>query len=703
MASICLGLCAPSLSTAQTRDKNLDRFTEFEQSLDTIAKLSNANTRLTQDKLEQLRKLVRSPSELAVLNTYKCEFSRLNRQLSEIDSVIQELNESITKHLENYDLRTALELCSYAKATDSSAQAFHVSKAYQFARFAQSASLRFFTSNMYIELTATQGRASDAVTAAQIALAIADANDDSFRKSLALRAMAAIELDYGDKEAALDYINQTIELSQTIPNRQNEIYYRFNRASVILAMKRLLEARSAVKAAEDFAKEVTKNIPQELISPEIKVLQLANAAELAYLEADYPQAKKLASEMRNIGKQANLPLLVAGADVGFALATVRQGNDSVLETHFKPAIQTFVEQKRAVEVRDAYENMAEALASIGKYKEAYYWRKEKDNYNQNLARESRNLRSAELRESNQAKQREEENTALKALTNKQQAEVESAHLRLQRWWLLAIVLAMGLAWAAQLTWLTKRRNAALQDINKRLDDQGSHDALTGLGNRRYLMQHQAELWRTTLERAKFGAHSALLLIDADHFKHINDQYGHAAGDAALIAIAQRLKACLRESDACVRWGGEEFLVYLEQCDHSSIAALCTRIMQSIRGTDLVHDGAKISLAVSIGYLLLPINIEPTQVQGQEQGQASATATASAYTLEDCFKLVDATLYLAKRLGRNRAVGLHAIHAHCREKQLLFKELEPAWQAHELDLVITEGPLKKPVLQTVNAA
>ena len=63
--------------------------------------------------------------------------------------------------------------------------------------------------------------------------------------------------------------------------------------------------------------------------------------------------------------------------MGFALASVRQGNDSVIETHFKPAIQTYIEQKRAVEVRDAYENMAEVIAGIGRFKEAYYWRKER--------------------------------------------------------------------------------------------------------------------------------------------------------------------------------------------------------------------------------------------------------------------------------------------------------------------------------------
>ena len=695
--SFGLGLCTSGSSAAQTMGNNSlpDRFTEFEVSLDTIAKQTTGNIRLTRDRFEQLRKLVKSPTELAILNTYRCEFDRLNNQLHEVDTVIQELTESINKHLDNYDLRAALELCAFAKEPQLSAQALHVSKAYQYARFARSASLRFFISSMYIEVTASQGRASDAVSAAQIALSIAEANDDSFRKSLALRAMAAIELDYGDKEAALDYINQTIELAQTIPNRQNEVLYRFNRASVIISMKRLLEARTAVKAADDFAREVTKKIPPELIGSEIKVLQLANAADLAYLEADYVQAKKLASELQSLGKETHFPLLIASADVSFALASVRQGNDSVIESHFKPAIQTYIEQKRAVEVRDAYENMAEALASTGKYKEAYYWRKEKDNYNQNMARESRNLRAAELRESHQAKQREEENTALKALANKQQAEVESANLRLQRWWLFAIVLLMALAWVAQLTWLSRRRNRALQDINRQLDDQRSHDALTGLGNRRYLMQHQQQLWVASLERAKAGKLSALLLIDADHFKHINDQYGHAAGDAALIEIAQRLKSCLRDSDVCVRWGGEEFLVYIEQSDRQSIMTLCTRIMQEIAASQLVYEETAIKLAVSIGYVMIPI-VRP-------QIDSTSAVSSNEYTLEDCFKLADATLYLAKRLGRNRAVGLHAIHSHCREKAQLLRELEEAWQAEEVDLALTEGPPPQRLLHSLPSA
>ena len=90
--------------------------------------------------------------------------------------------------------------------------------------------------------------------------------------------MAAIELDYGDKEAALDYINQTIELAQTIPNRQNEIPLSFQSGQHHSVDEALIEARKA--AVKTPPMKVTKNIPQDLIGPEIKVLQLANAADL---------------------------------------------------------------------------------------------------------------------------------------------------------------------------------------------------------------------------------------------------------------------------------------------------------------------------------------------------------------------------------------------------------------------------------------
>ena len=81
-------------------------------------------------------------------------------------------------------------------------------------------------------------------------------------------------------------------------------------------------------------------------------------------------------------KETHFPLLIASADVSLLLASVRQGNDSVIETHFKPAIQTYIEQKRAVKCAMPTRTWRKHLPALANTREAYYWRKEKDNYNQ---------------------------------------------------------------------------------------------------------------------------------------------------------------------------------------------------------------------------------------------------------------------------------------------------------------------------------
>ncbi|WP_395007456.1 diguanylate cyclase domain-containing protein [Undibacterium sp.] len=649
-------------------------FSSFELQLDGISKKSGGNVDLAMKYLDQLKLVVKTNNEFAILGAFQCELFRARNEFHLIDAMNFSLMEKIKQDSSDHDLRTANELCLFLREAQQATQTPRIAMAYQYARFAKSPILRFLVSSMYMELTASQGRAQEAVDAAQMALTIAQANNDMFRQSIAMRGLAAIELDYGDKEAALDYIEQSIDLAENFPNRNFELLFRLNRASILISMKRLMEARVAVKQAEDLAEETNKGIPKELQDRSISIIILANAIELAYLEADYQSAIKNALKLEAEASKDNIPVLIASAQMSFALASMRLNNDAAMENQFKKAVQVFIDLKRPIEVRDGYEKLAEALAGIGRHKEAYLAMQKKDEYISSIAKESRSHRAEQIRETLKVNQREKEYIELKLLNTKQQAEVASTNLRLQRWWLFAALLALGLTWATQLVWMARKRNTSLQHLNKELDDQRLHDALTGLGNRRYLMQHQDALWNNTLTQAKHGKHSAILLVDADHFKHINDQYGHAAGDAALIDIAKRLKDCIRETDQCVRWGGEEFLIYIDSCDRERIESLSASILQSIRGTNLIYDNQEISLSVSIGYLTLPLGYDDQD----------------PFNLEDSFKLVDATLYLAKHLGRNRALGLHQIHHHCRGKGLLIRELEDAWRSGEIELSVIEG-------------
>lgn len=157
-----------------------------------------------------------------------------------------------------------------------------------------------------------------------------------------------------------------------------------------------------------------------------------------------------------------------------------------------------------------------------------------------------------------------------------------------------------------------------------------HDPLTGLLNRRGLLQ----LMQAEMERARRHARPlALLFIDMDHFKHINDTYGHPAGDLCLKNAALRLCAgANRQCDLIARYGGEEFVVLLPECDEDGARVVAERIREAV--ADAYDQGAvPCRMSVSIGLSTLPA--------GGIQG------------VEALIDAADAALYEAKRGGRNR--------------------------------------------------
>ncbi|QJQ07293.1 GGDEF domain-containing protein [Undibacterium piscinae] len=200
--------------------------------------------------------------------------------------------------------------------------------------------------------------------------------------------------------------------------------------------------------------------------------------------------------------------------------------------------------------------------------------------------------------------------------------------------------------------------------NIKLDKQRFQDALTGLFNRRYLMEKKSDIWQQALEQANRGHCGALLLIDADHFKRINDQFGHAAGDAALIEIANRLKFSVRDSDVVTRWGGEEFLIYTNLLNAESVRILAVRIMEELRRLPLLYEDKSIPLSVSIGYVLLPMEWE----------------AGKNFDMDESLKLADSALYLAKESGRNRAAGVVKVRKAEIGRAQLIDDLSTAWQA-----------------------
>jgi len=158
------------------------------------------------------------------------------------------------------------------------------------------------------------------------------------------------------------------------------------------------------------------------------------------------------------------------------------------------------------------------------------------------------------------------------------------------------------------------------------------DALTGVYNR----GHFLEMGRREMERAARAARPlAVILLDIDHFKEVNDTYGHDAGDTALKAVAATCAGALRSRDLLGRWGGEEFAVVLPGTSPEEACLVAERMRQEIAARRVVLDRTvTVELTASFG------------VAGRQR-------TTRDTSLEDLFKAADAALYRAKNSGRNR--------------------------------------------------
>jgi diguanylate cyclase (GGDEF)-like protein len=183
-----------------------------------------------------------------------------------------------------------------------------------------------------------------------------------------------------------------------------------------------------------------------------------------------------------------------------------------------------------------------------------------------------------------------------------------------------------------LTWAAAELSAALARAFafEVAENQAYVDALTGLPNRRYL----EELLDTVIPRRRTGDRLGILMIDLDHFKHLNDRFGHAAGDRVLRAVAETISAAVRLEDTPARYGGEEFVVVLRRATSEQAAAVAERIRADIESIAPAELSLTERVTVSIGV---------------------AVADAESSDVRALIETADDALYRAKKQGRNRVV------------------------------------------------
>ncbi|MFL6658269.1 MAG: diguanylate cyclase, partial [Massilia sp.] len=201
------------------------------------------------------------------------------------------------------------------------------------------------------------------------------------------------------------------------------------------------------------------------------------------------------------------------------------------------------------------------------------------------------------------------------------------------------------------------KNLELEQAYHALEEVSLTDQLTGLRNRRFFLQNvEADVGMAlrryddpvrkgvTEQDDAPGKDLVFFMVDLDHFKEVNDRHGHAAGDAVLVQMQERLREVFRESDYLIRWGGEEFLVLARATHRDDARVVAERIRKAVAQRDFVlPDGTRLTKTCSIGFACFPfVPAEPRLLSWSE-----------------VVELADQGLYLVKRSGRNAWAGLYS--------------------------------------------
>lgn len=181
---------------------------------------------------------------------------------------------------------------------------------------------------------------------------------------------------------------------------------------------------------------------------------------------------------------------------------------------------------------------------------------------------------------------------------------------------------LGRVWFFRDITIQKNHEAALIQLAR-------HDPLTGTANRRYFFERAEQEF---MRSRRYQAPLSIALIDVDHFKHINDQFGHATGDEVLKLLSGKITALLRESDLLARIGGEEFAILMPSTGLAGAALMAERLRVTIAEEASPVAGLMLHLRFSAGV---------TQLKAQDQ------------SIEDCLRRADEAMYKAKQAGRDR--------------------------------------------------
>ncbi|WP_229474522.1 GGDEF domain-containing protein [Pseudoduganella lurida] len=396
---------------------------------------------------------------------------------------------------------------------------------------------------------------------------------------------------------------------------------------------------------------------------------LGNLSDCYLKERDYARAASYAQQAVAAASAVKNTLYIATARINLGQAYINLGRLAEGKRQFEAGLAVYEKNGNKPELQSVLSEYGPALERAGDFAGAIdaYHRERRISVELFAAQRQKDVLELQQKYDTEKNQRQME--ALRQENRVKSAELDNRRLQQRIWWLLAVVFALAAVIVGLLYRKVRHANAQLQVKNLELAQQSARDPLTGLYNRRHFQEFMRAHTQTDSTPA-----GALFLLDVDHFKQVNDTYGHAAGDMVLKMIAENLRVTLRETDMIVRWGGEEFLAFLPAVPRGGLEEVARRILHGISAQVLDHQGQSLRVNVSVGFAPFPLAPGGTPL-----------------SWERAVNLVDMALYLAKGNGRNRAYGLRGFANPSAETLLAVeKNLEHAWRAGFVDLAVVEG-------------
>jgi diguanylate cyclase (GGDEF)-like protein len=615
----------------------------------------------------QVRVMVYQAGELAQQQKFTAAEQKLAQLLS-IANDSQDANikaEIMAEHLQQYWNRAEInKAISFLAPTE------------EYAAKANQSRVRYYAYHTAGRFQMWQGRFADALSSfyqAQESIRLDPSPRTPFRQMFIAGNIASLQASLRNYDAALNTLEQSITQALENPALRSYLPITYQQQGFILVEKKQLdEAIVANQKGLEWAAKLKDSYTEAVLRNNLGDIYIRQRKpELA--EPHFQHYLRLGEQLQSLQDQ-----ILAKFNLGFV--KVLQGNAqeglqqmrSMLDEQKKIASQT--------EVLALMEEMADASRFAGDFQAEANFLREYNTLSKQLYQTERDRQLNQLQEEFSAQQKNREIAALKQQNQLKAVEIQKQQLQQQVTLLIGVVVLM----ASLLLYLLYRKvrtaNLKLKAVNDQLAYQSQHDVLTGLLNRRCLLElmekRQLQQERRSLPN---GQTDAFILLDVDFFKHVNDHYGHAAGDAVLIDIARRLKALTRSEDLVLRWGGEEFLILLRRVDITAATVFTQRVLDDIGNNPVLVADLPIHVTVSAGFLTFPFAELDEAVMGWNKA----------------LQLADMALYLSKVHGRNRGYGLVKLHQpYHKIAQQLETDLSLAIEQGQVEVALVEGPTRR---------